>query len=58
MNPLAIGANAKKAFPPTRWDLFDESDAKGAVEFASAAFRTGLNPPAAKIDRRRYPLSE
>ena len=51
---LAIGANAKKASLLTPWDLFNGSDARRAVEFASAAYRTGLNPPAAKTDRRRY----
>jgi len=32
-----IGANAKKAALLTSWDLFDESDARRAVEFANEA---------------------
>jgi hypothetical protein len=34
MNPLPIGANAKKASLPTPWDLFDESDAPIGRRFA------------------------
>jgi hypothetical protein len=37
LNPLPIGANANRASLLTPWDLFDESDAKRALEFDNEA---------------------